>query len=52
MLATVEELTDQVWLLRAELARKGGVVSKEEMETITAKLGSVGHAEADTRQRG
>jgi PHD/YefM family antitoxin component YafN of YafNO toxin-antitoxin module len=52
MLATVEELTDQVWLLRAELARKGGIVSEEEMKTITAKLESVGHAEADTRQRG
>jgi PHD/YefM family antitoxin component YafN of YafNO toxin-antitoxin module len=41
MLATVEELTDQLWLVRAEMARKGGFVGSD-----------VAHAEADSRERG
>jgi prevent-host-death family protein len=50
MVASFEELTDQVWLLRAELARAGGFVGEEEMKEIMMKLESAAHAEADADQ--
>jgi prevent-host-death family protein len=52
MVASVEELTDQLWLARAELARKGGFVGSAEMKEILVQLEDVAHAEADTRERG
>lgn len=52
MVAAVEQLTDQLWLVRAELARKGGFVASDEMKEIVGKLNDVAHADADTRERG
>lgn len=51
MVATVEELTDQLWLVRAELARKGGFVGTDEVESMLTKLESVGHAETDAHEK-
>lgn len=38
MVTAVEELTDQLWLARAELARKGGFVGATEMREIIEQL--------------
>lgn len=52
MVAAVEELTDQLWLARAELARKGGFVGPSETQEVIEQLEEVAHAETDTRERG
>lgn len=52
MMAAVEELTDQLWLVRAELARKGGFVGSADATEVLEQLEEVAHAETDTRERG
>jgi PHD/YefM family antitoxin component YafN of YafNO toxin-antitoxin module len=52
MLAAVEDLTDQLWLARAALARKGGFAGSDETQEILGKLEDVAHVDADTRERG
>lgn len=52
MVAAVEELTDQLWLIRAELARKRGFAGTEKVESILSNLEGVGHAETDAHERG
>lgn len=52
MVAAVEELTDQLWLARAELARKGGFVGSTETQEVIEQLEEVAHAETGTRERG
>lgn len=38
MVAAVEELTDRLWLVRAELARKGGFVGSTATQEIIEQL--------------
>jgi prevent-host-death family protein len=46
MVTSFDELTDQVWLLRADLARAGGFVGEAEMNEVMTKLESAAHVEA------
>jgi hypothetical protein len=45
MLAKIEELQDQLWLTRAELARKEGFVGAEQVDALLSEARNFENAE-------
>ena len=52
MLANIEELKDQLWLAKAELARKEGFVGAERVDANVSQLGTVDDAETGHHKGG
>ena len=50
MLGHVEEITDALWLARAELAEKGGYVEGDAMALIVGRLEEIENAAVDAQQ--
>lgn len=52
MLAHVEEITDALWLARAQLAERGGYVEGDALALIVGRLEEIEHAAVDAKQGG
>lgn len=52
MLAHVEEITDALWLARAELAERGGYMEGDGLALIVGRLEEIEHAAVDAQQGG
>ena len=52
MLAHVEEITDALWLARAELAEQGGYVEGDALALIVGRLEEIENAAVDAQQGG
>ncbi|MBP1208149.1 prevent-host-death family protein [Duganella sp. 1411] len=46
MVSRIQELEDQLWLAKADLAREGGFVGSERVKTILGAIGDVQNEEA------
>lgn len=52
MLNHVEEITDALWLARAEVAEQEGFIGDDELHSLLGKLDGIDDAQTDAQQKG
>ena len=52
MLNHVEEITDALWLARAEVAEQEGFIGDDELHLLLGKLDGTDNAQTDAQQKG